>query len=107
MSAIVVLKAHFSLAVAFLIAVGPSVASAQTATPLERFEPAPAGDPLFAVPSPSAPGSLKPNGAVVLSYAHAPLVVSGDVGGPRRVIANIVDSRLRWHPPSSFPWLIG
>jgi outer membrane protein OmpA-like peptidoglycan-associated protein len=92
-----VLKAHLSFATAVLLALGARVAAAQTATPLDRFEPAPAGDPLFAVPSPSAPGKLTPNAAVVLSYAHAPLVVSGDVGGTRKPVANIVDYQLTLH----------
>ena len=91
------LKAHLHLTVAVLLALGPRVAAGQTATPLERFEPAPAGDALFAVPSPSSRGSLAPNAAVVLSYAHAPLVVSAEVGGTRKPVATIVDHQLTVH----------
>jgi hypothetical protein len=55
------------------------------------------GDPLFAVPSAGAPGNLSPNAGIVLSYAHAPLVVTGNVGGTRKTIANIVDHQLTLH----------
>ncbi|HKQ69601.1 MAG TPA: OmpA family protein [Polyangiaceae bacterium] len=90
-----------------LIAVAAAVASAalseparaQTATPLERFDPAPAGDPLFAVPSADAPGRLQPYGALAFSYAHAPLVLTGDDGSAagRSKVANVVDGQITLH----------
>ncbi|WP_438016681.1 OmpA family protein [Sorangium sp. So ce315] len=40
---------------------------------LDRFEPAPAGDVFFGVPSPAAPGHLAPGAYVMLDYSHRPI----------------------------------
>src|SRR4051812_40629128 len=72
-------------------------ARAQTATPLERLEPAPAGDDLFSVQNTNVAGELRPSAAFTLSYAHSPLVVAGDVGGERKIISNIVSYQLTLH----------
>ncbi|AUX22730.1 porin [Sorangium cellulosum] len=45
---------------------------------LDRFEPAPAGDAFFGVPSPAAPGHLAPRVHAMLDYAHRPIHSSGD-----------------------------
>ncbi|WP_437728623.1 OmpA family protein [Sorangium sp. So ce861] len=45
---------------------------------LDRFEPAPAGDAFFGVPSPAAPGHLAPRVHAMLDYAHRPIHTSGD-----------------------------
>jgi OmpA-OmpF porin, OOP family len=48
----------------------------QTASgPLDRFQPAPAGDSFFATPSADVPGRLKPSVAVTWTYAKDPLVL--------------------------------
>ena len=60
-----------------------SPARGQSATPLERLDPAPAGDDLFGVPNTNVAGELRPSAALTLSYAHSPLVIAGDVGGER------------------------
>lgn len=62
-----------SFAFATLVGLVPSAAFGQSATALDRLEPAPAGDGSFAVPSASVRGSLRPSAAIVFSYAHAPL----------------------------------
>ncbi len=43
--------------------------------PLDRFDPAPAGDRLWGVPSPFVAGHLVPHVALLLDYAHDPLVL--------------------------------
>ncbi|WP_044986038.1 OmpA family protein [Sorangium cellulosum] len=45
---------------------------------LDRFEPAPAGDAFFGVPSPAAPGHLAPRVYAMVDYAHRPIHSSGD-----------------------------
>ena len=60
-----------SMAAALSAAAGP--ARAQLA--LDRFEPAPAGDRFFGVPSPYAAGDLTPHVMALLDYAHNPLVL--------------------------------
>jgi len=46
-----------------------------TGVALDRFEPAPAGDRMFGVPSPYAAGSFTPHVMLLLDYAHDPLVL--------------------------------
>ena len=62
----------------------PAVASAQTTTiggaVLEQFDPAPAGDAFFGVPSPWVGGSLVPRAYVMVDYAHAPLTLTAADG---------------------------
>src|SRR3954447_26098795 len=43
--------------------------------PLDRFDPAPAGDRMFGVPSPYVAGSLTPHVMLLADYAHNPLVL--------------------------------
>lgn len=62
-----------SLAFATLVGLVPTTAFGQSATALDRLEPAPAGDGSFAVPNANVRGSFRPSAAIVLSYAHAPL----------------------------------
>ncbi|KYF94248.1 hypothetical protein BE20_00800 [Sorangium cellulosum] len=45
---------------------------------LNQIEPAPAGDALFGVPSPSIGGHLVPRAFLMFDYAHNPLKVHGD-----------------------------
>jgi outer membrane protein OmpA-like peptidoglycan-associated protein len=42
---------------------------------LDRFEPAPAGDRMFGVPSPYAAGNFTPHVMLLADYAHNPLVL--------------------------------
>ncbi|WP_437639670.1 OmpA family protein [Sorangium sp. So ce854] len=69
------------------VAVGSSPARAEGpgAVALSRIEPTPAGDPLFAVPSPFIGGHLVPRGLVVLDHAEDPLTLS-DGAAPERAI---------------------
>lgn len=61
-------------ALAVLLATG--AAFAQTGgIALNRFDPAPAGDRMFGVPSPYAAGHLTPHLMVLGDYAHDPLVL--------------------------------
>jgi OOP family OmpA-OmpF porin len=59
---------------AALLATAGSV-SAQAALALDRFDPAPAGDRMFGVPSPFSAGGLTPHVMLLADYAHDPLVV--------------------------------
>ncbi|WP_437682751.1 OmpA family protein [Sorangium sp. So ce131] len=45
---------------------------------LNRFEPAPAGDVFFGVPSPAAPGHLAPRVHAMFDYAHRPIHSNDD-----------------------------
>jgi outer membrane protein OmpA-like peptidoglycan-associated protein len=56
---------------------GATSAHAQTngGLALDRFEPAPAGDRMFGVPSPYAAGDLTPHLMALVDYAHNPLVL--------------------------------
>ncbi|WP_148314653.1 OmpA family protein [Sorangium cellulosum] len=77
-----------ALAAAALAALSlPRLASAQPADAspvivgdlaLEQLEPAPAGDALFGVPSPSVGGHLVPRAFLMFDYAHNPLELHGD-----------------------------
>lgn len=62
-------------ALAVLAAGAPATARAQGATPLERFQPAPIGDALFASPQVSAGGYLAADAGLVFSFADAPLAL--------------------------------
>ncbi|WP_437281744.1 thrombospondin type 3 repeat-containing protein [Sorangium sp. So ce375] len=68
-------------------ALGPPSARAEGpgAVALSRFEPTPAGDPLFGVPSPSIGGHLVPRGVAVFDHAEDPLTLGGGAS-PERVI---------------------
>ncbi len=67
-------------AAAMLLAAG-SAAAQTSGLALNRFDPAPAGDRMFGVPSPYAAGDLTPHLMVLLDYAHNPLVISTYPGG--------------------------
>src|SRR5688572_20998621 len=61
---------------AALLSSASSPASAQTSVggiALNQFEPAPAGDPFFGVPSPSIGGHLEPRAALIFDYSDKPL----------------------------------
>jgi OOP family OmpA-OmpF porin len=53
-------------------------AQSQPGLALDRFEPAPAGDRMFGVPSPYAAGSVTPHVMALLDYAHNPLVLKSE-----------------------------
>ena len=82
-------------ALVFGLAAVARSASAQQATALNHFEPAPAGDAMLWVPSSAAPGRVRPAFAVALDYAHRPLILS-DVGSGKTVAA-VVDHQLTLH----------
>ncbi|AGP36118.1 OmpA family protein [Sorangium cellulosum] len=69
------------------IALGAPLARAEGpgAVALSRFEPTPAGDPLFGVPSPLIGGHLVPRGLVLFDHAEDLLTLSDGVS-PERVI---------------------
>jgi OOP family OmpA-OmpF porin len=59
---------------AVVAAASPAFAQA-SGLALDRFEPAPAGDRMFGVPSPYAAGDLTPHIMLLADYAHNPLVI--------------------------------
>lgn len=67
-------------AFAFTAALGTlgTTASAQTATPLDRFDPSPAGDPLLGVPEPHVRGELRLSAGALLTLTRSPLVILRD-----------------------------
>ena len=64
-----------SLAGATRASAQASASSGVVSAPLDRFEPAPAGDPFFAVPSARVAGDLRPAIGLTWTYAHDPLVL--------------------------------
>lgn len=73
-------RARAPLATIVLL-LAPLGARAQSATPLDRFDPAPATDALHAVPSAGVQGALRPGAALSLAYAHRPLSVRSEREG--------------------------
>lgn len=67
--------------------------------PLDRFSPAPAGDPMFGVPSPSVVGHLVPRASVLFDYAHNPLVIRSLSTGAS--VGTAVSSQLFLHVNAS------
>ena len=53
----------------------PAFAQSTAGLALDRFEPAPAGDRMFGVPSPYAAGDFTPHVMLLGDYAHDPLVL--------------------------------
>ncbi len=74
----------------------PAAAEAQQSgqVDLPKFDPAPAGDRFFGVPSPFAPGKLTFHGGIVLDYAHDPLVLEDSNG---KVLGKIIEHQLFLH----------
>ncbi|WP_437806587.1 OmpA family protein [Sorangium sp. So ce1078] len=82
---------RFSLRAVLLLATlslpVPAAAQSSTAIALDQFDPSPAGDPFFGVPSPFAGGHLVARAHATFSYADAPLtLVQGEV--EREVVAS-------------------
>jgi NADH-quinone oxidoreductase subunit H len=84
-----------------------SSAQAQTTTggiALNQFDPAPAGDRFFSVPSPHAEGHLVPRAVALIDYAHEPLVVTDGVNSGAIVAAQDGDWGLfNWYWLPHFP----
>lgn len=73
-----------------------STALAAPTLPLDRFEPATAGDPLLVTPAPVVEGHLAPAAAAYLVYAKAPLRLAGATGE-----VALVDHQLSLHTLAS------
>lgn len=83
-----------------LFSIGASArASAQTSAPLDRFEPAPAGDSFFAVPSADVASYLRPALGLTWSYARDPLVLRSASG--REAPLRWVDHQMILHAMAS------
>jgi outer membrane protein OmpA-like peptidoglycan-associated protein len=91
------------IALSVLAALGaiPSTATAQTVQPfaLDRYGPTPAGDRFFAVPGADPAGHGTFRAALVLDYAHRPLVVYQNDGEDD--IGSIVSDQLFLHAGAS------
>ena len=77
----------------------PSSASAQEGVPLPKFNPAPAGDRFFGVPSPYAAGDpVAPHVMLLGDYAHNPLVVGRrNADGSTETLTSVVEHQLILH----------
>jgi OOP family OmpA-OmpF porin len=75
---------------ALLFGAAPSLAQetqqAGVSGSLERFEPAPAGDAMFSVPSPWTRGHLTPNASAIFDFAYRPLSI--EEGSTRRAVVS-------------------
>lgn len=81
-----------------VLALGASVAHAQEtqtrAVDMPRFNPAPAGDRFFGVPSPYAAGDLTFHSALTLDYARGPLTLVREEADGTEDIAALVSDQL-------------
>ncbi|HWZ89889.1 MAG TPA: OmpA family protein [Polyangiaceae bacterium] len=68
---------------ALLLASAKPVLAQSTGLALDRFDPAPAGDRMFGVPSPYVAGPLTPHVMLLGDYAHNPLVLRSEPSGKR------------------------
>ncbi|WP_437599188.1 OmpA family protein [Sorangium sp. So ce590] len=99
-------RSFCSLAVA-LAALAAAPARAQDAPvkpegmALSRFVPAPAGDRMFSVPSPFAPGHLTPHVMLLTDYASNPLVLRRERDGAE--IGAVVSDQLTFRLNASLP----
>lgn len=91
-------RARSAAAFTLAAALSASAAAAAEGLPLDRFDPAPAGDRMFNVPSPDVAGHLVPQVAVLLDYAHNPLVFRPTQGAGA---AALVSSQLFLHVNAS------
>ncbi|WP_437811690.1 OmpA family protein [Sorangium sp. So ce1078] len=101
-------RSFCSLAAALAaLAAVPALARAQDAPvkpqgmALSRFVPAPAGDRMFSVPSPFAPGHLTPHVMLLADYASNPLVLRRERDGAE--IGAVVSDQLTFHLNASLP----
>ncbi|MEB2322927.1 MAG: OmpA family protein [Sorangiineae bacterium] len=95
------LKTFTSVAV---LAAASSLLSSQARAdglPLDRFDPAPAGDRMFGVPSPFVAGHLRPHIAAYLDYARMPLVLRNTESGDKA--GNVVSDQLFLHLNATLP----
>ena len=72
-----------SMTATLCAAAGPALAQ-PAGLALDRFDPAPAGDRMFGVPSPYAAGDLTPHVMLLVDYAHDPLVLAQPCQHERR-----------------------
>ncbi|MDI1476540.1 thrombospondin type 3 repeat-containing protein [Polyangium sp. y55x31] len=87
-----------------LLTFAPHLAQAQTPAggiALGQFDPAPAGDTFFGVPSPQTNGHLVPRGLVIFDYAHRPLVAALEDGGTETSQGAIVGAQAFLHVGAS------
>ncbi|WP_437966857.1 OmpA family protein [Sorangium sp. So ce260] len=101
-------RSFCSLAAALAaLAAVPALARAQDAPvkpegmALSRFVPAPAGDRMFSIPSPFAPGHLTPHVMLLADYASNPLVLRRERDGAE--IGAVVSDQLTFHLNASLP----
>ncbi len=87
----------------FALSTWSNGASAQGATPLERYQPVPAGDALFASPSAGVDAHLAFDGAALLSFAHSPLSLrKQNAEGQFEDAGSVVAHQLVVHAMASF-----
>jgi OmpA-OmpF porin, OOP family len=92
-------RLHLGTALLSVLALHALDASAQElqtrAVDMPRFNPAPAGDRFFGVPSPYAAGDLTFHSAVTLDYAREPLTLVREAGDDdSEDVANLVSDQL-------------
>ena len=86
-------------------ALAATPAFAQTATPLDRFEPSPAGDGFVAVPEPHVLGHGRVAAGAALSFAKSPLVIAMPSGDGVDEVAQVVSHQLMLHNLASIELL--
>jgi OmpA-OmpF porin, OOP family len=77
-----------------MVSSATSLAQTSRNVDLPRFEPSPAGDRFFGVPSPYTPGQAVLHAGVLLDYAKNPLIISDQSGA---VVGHVVEHQLLLH----------
>src|SRR4029077_20841424 len=91
--------ARMTVAAAILVVSTASLAEQPRNLDLPKFDPAPAGDRFFGVPSAYTPGNAVVHLGILLDYAHDPLILA-DASG--KTSARIVEHQLLLHLNGTF-----
>src|SRR5262249_11219770 len=82
----------FQAAIAATLLVGGPALAEPSGLALNRFDPAPAGDRMFGVPSPYVAGDLTPHVMFLLDYAKNPLLIRTTPNGDQ--VGSVVKNQL-------------
>lgn len=92
--------AALAVLAAFSLPITASTARAEEGMALDRFDPAPAGDRLFATPSPTVPGNGVLHLHLLGTYAYNPLVLTHAKGQPD--VGAVVSDQLIVHAAATY-----
>ncbi len=88
-------RSHGLVAAALVAALTAARSASAEGVALDRFDPAPAGDRMFGVPSAYVAGEFTPRAMVLFDYAHDPLVLRKNSNDD--AVGTVVSSQLMMH----------